>query len=98
MTQIGPALRRFLSDLKLIGTRDGALALFMTTVYPYESGQPALDPWPEVVADVEREGNARIGAVSCPMPHGVEDEYDGVAAPTRALWAAEPCPACGAAL
>lgn len=89
------ALHWFNHQLRLVTSEP--LALWLATELPYESGGVVPDPFVELVADVELEGNARIGAVACPLPHGAEDP-EGNIIPTRALWAAEACPACGAAL
>lgn len=98
MTTDLPAMRRFKSEFLAVASRP--FAAWLATELAVELGDPRFSASPDLarlVADAEAEGNALIGAVPCPLPHGF-DIGDPVPAPTSALWAAGPCPSCGAAL
>lgn len=84
MTTDLPAMRRFKRSLHEIAVYGGLLAT---------KGQPTKLA-PALVSDVENEGAAIVGAVPCPLPHGVEvsGEIDRGRLPVGR------CPACGAAL
>jgi hypothetical protein len=86
-----PALRRFIDAFR--DATSHPLALWLSTELAEESGGVVPDPWPVLVADLEAEGNALIGARTCPVPHGPEDSRGRIAA--ASLY---PCPSCGAAL
>jgi hypothetical protein len=88
MTHDLPAMRRFKDALRQIATYGGLLA---------REGQ-VIKLAPELVADVEAEGNALIGAEHCafPRPHG-DETPDGDIEP--GLWLKlSACPGCGGAL
>lgn len=89
------ALHWFNHQLRLVTSEP--LALWLATELPYESGGVVPDPFVELVADVEAEGSALIGAgPSCEWKHGEEDPEGNV---TPSLWLTfAVCPACGAAL
>lgn len=82
-----PAMRRFKTALQEIATYGGLLV----------SAAKAVKLAPELVADVEAEGSALIGAVPCGVDHG----YQSPAHPADSVPSVymEPaCPDCGAAV
>jgi hypothetical protein len=81
-----PAMRRFRTARHQIATYGGLLA---------PAGRP-VKLAPELVADVEAEGNALIGAVTCHgIRHGVGRPHDGEIISTLL---GGRCSSCGAAL
>lgn len=62
-----------------------------------------LNPWPELVAEMEAEGAALIGAKPCEgarlgVPHGLEWPEPGPDGYAQIVPALDPCPFCGAAV
>lgn len=97
MTNAGPALRRYLRNFQLVSSEP--LALWLSTELPDASGGIMPDPFVEIVADVEAEGSALIGAgPACQWRHGVEDPEGNVIPANWLALTGLPCPACGAAL
>lgn len=78
-----PALDAFVRNLRAV--ESSRVAMWLSTEAP-DQGFP--DPWTPLVADLETEGNAVLGAVPCIAPHG--HGRDGTVPFTDA------CPACGA--
>jgi hypothetical protein len=93
MTNAGPALRRYLNAFR--DATSHPLALWLSTELGPELGAP--DPFPVLVADVEREGAARFAGLPCDLPHGAETREGRVIQLFRRR-VNGPCPACGAAL
>lgn len=100
MTTDLPAMRRFKSEFPAVASRP--FAAWLATELAGELGDPRFSAEPDLarlVADVEAEGNALIGAVPCPRRHGIENNKGEIGtydfAEDRDVL---PCPACGAAL
>lgn len=93
-----PAMRRFKDHFR--EATSNALVMWLSTELAPTFGKgEEWDPFVTLVADVEAEGNAVVGARTCPRRHGIEDNrgeigtYDFLE--DRDVL---PCPRCGAAL
>lgn len=93
-----PAMRRF-KDHFLRATSNALVMWLSTELAPAFDRGEEWDPFVTLVADVEAEGSALIGARPCRVDHG----YDGVGLSSgemhpSAYLLGQACPECGAAL